>query len=98
MPRWVTAAVGGVPEVPSTGVSGWGLRGPCHSYFDERFLRAYDVEGLCLEFSNYVTAFIKAPGGLLPTSVGMLGLFAFCVFLNESFIKRRHTCRKMQKL
>lgn len=27
MPRWVTAAVGGVPEVPSTGVSGWGLRG-----------------------------------------------------------------------
>lgn len=27
VPRWVTPAVGGVPEVPSTSVSGWGLGG-----------------------------------------------------------------------
>lgn len=34
VPRWVTPAVGGVPEVPSTGVSGW-VWAACHSCFEE---------------------------------------------------------------
>lgn len=48
---------------------------------------------------THVTASIRAPGGLYPIFYWNVLSFCFLLcFLNESFIKRRHTCRKMQKL